>query len=427
MAYHEPGISSLRTAFSSQFPFLSENSLKEMLTSFYICTGLNIFLSDMEGKIILSASSQPSFCMELEQSDTPSFTCSSERCRIMQQAASIGSAYFHTCHAGLCLIGYPLIYRRQQYGTVIAGPFLLEQPDAGLITGIHRRTGISGERLIRLSRQVRELPVISPIHATKISSLLSFVMHGLTGGAEDRTLSKRNHMLQQAKISEAIQNYKNLTPEEREKYPVTLENTLTARVKRGDTAGARTALNELFAFLLLYESYKIDKLKVRVIELCALLSRAAMEHNPDFNLILDLNEKLIREIIQSDDFNEICYILSDNIDIFTEQFLVTDQHHAVITKAIGYLSAHYSEAVTLSSLAKTVGVHPSYLSALFPQVTGLTFREYLNRIRIERALYLLTNTDYPIMDIAISCGFNDQSYFTKVFKKQTGLTPRQFR
>jgi AraC-like DNA-binding protein len=46
---------------------------------------------------------------------------------------------------------------------------------------------------------------------------------------------------------------------------------------------------------------------------------------------------------------------------------------------------------------------------------------------VEEAERLLSNTDYPIIEIAVACGYSDQSYFTKVFKKYTGLTPRQYR
>ena len=72
-------------------------------------------------------------------------------------------------------------------------------------------------------------------------------------------------------------------------------------------------------------------------------------------------------------------------------------------------------------------MNTSYLSTLFRQVTGTTFKEHLNRVRVEEAARLLSNTDYPVMEIAIACGYKDQSYFTKVFKKLTGLTPKQYR
>ena len=78
-------------------------------------------------------------------------------------------------------------------------------------------------------------------------------------------------------------------------------------------------------------------------------------------------------------------------------------------------------------VADHLHVNTSYLSTLFRQVTGMTFKEHLNRIRIEEAARLLSNTDYSVMEIAIACGYKDQSYFTKVFKKLTGLTPKQYR
>ena len=64
---------------------------------------------------------------------------------------------------------------------------------------------------------------------------------------------------------------------------------------------------------------------------------------------------------------------------------------------------------------------------LFKKSTGSSFKEYLNMVRIEESKRLLSNTDFSIIDIAIAVGFEDQSYFSKVFKKFTGLTPKQFR
>ena len=85
------------------------------------------------------------------------------------------------------------------------------------------------------------------------------------------------------------------------------------------------------------------------------------------------------------------------------------------------------EPVTLEETAGHVGLNPAYFSTLFKQSCGSSFKEYLNMIRIEESKRLLANTDYPILDIAVSVGFEDQSYFSKVFKKYTGLTPKQYR
>lgn len=96
-------------------------------------------------------------------------------------------------------------------------------------------------------------------------------------------------------------------------------------------------------------------------------------------------------------------------------------------KTAEYITGHFSEAITLAEAASFVHMNPSYLSKLFKNVTGMTFTEYLNKVRLEEAKRLLNHTDYSIIDIAVACGFSNQSYFTKVFKKYTGTTPKQYR
>ena len=86
-----------------------------------------------------------------------------------------------------------------------------------------------------------------------------------------------------------------------------------------------------------------------------------------------------------------------------------------------------SGELTLEEVANHVHLNPAYFSSLFKQSTGSSFKEYLNMVRIEESKRLLANTDYSVIDIAVASGFGDQSYFCRVFKKYTGLTPRQYR
>ena len=92
-----------------------------------------------------------------------------------------------------------------------------------------------------------------------------------------------------------------------------------------------------------------------------------------------------------------------------------------------YISEKFNTPLTLEDVSAYVHLHPSYFSTVFKNSTGLSFKEYLNKVRIEESKILLLNTDFSIIDIAIAVGFEDQSYFSKVFKKYTGTTPKQFR
>ncbi|MNC36171.1 HTH-type transcriptional activator Btr [compost metagenome] len=92
-----------------------------------------------------------------------------------------------------------------------------------------------------------------------------------------------------------------------------------------------------------------------------------------------------------------------------------------------YIFNHLYEDISLSRLAEIAGLNASYLSQLFKKETGLAVSDYIQRERIEEAKRLMELPGITLSDIAIRLHFNDQSYFTKVFKKYTGKTPRQYR
>ena len=99
----------------------------------------------------------------------------------------------------------------------------------------------------------------------------------------------------------------------------------------------------------------------------------------------------------------------------------------IIIEAIRYISQTFAGNLTLEDVASHVHLNPAYFSTLFKQSTGSSFKEYLNMVRIEESKRLLINPEYSIIDVAMAVGFMDQSYFSKVFKKYTGLTPKQYR
>lgn len=91
------------------------------------------------------------------------------------------------------------------------------------------------------------------------------------------------------------------------------------------------------------------------------------------------------------------------------------------------LSENYSDETSLQTLAETVGVHPVYLSRQFRKFYQTTVGDYVRQMRIERASSQLSKTKRSISEIALSTGFYDQSHFSNVFKKYTGMTPGEFR
>jgi two-component system response regulator YesN len=104
------------------------------------------------------------------------------------------------------------------------------------------------------------------------------------------------------------------------------------------------------------------------------------------------------------------------------------RYQSVIVKAREYIDRNFASAdISLYSTASHVGISPNHLSTVFAQETGENFIEYLTRIRIERAKQLLRDTAMKSADIAHETGFSDPHYFSSIFKKNTGFSPREFR
>lgn len=99
----------------------------------------------------------------------------------------------------------------------------------------------------------------------------------------------------------------------------------------------------------------------------------------------------------------------------------------LIQKVITQIDMDLTADLTLSALAKLQNVNASYLSTLFKKETGQTLTEYVNRKRIDHAIFLLNSTSLQIQSIAQHCGISDVNYFTKTFKKNIGTTPREYR
>ena len=241
-------------------------------------------------------------------------------------------------------------------------------------------------------------------------------------------MANQEKLHQQSLIHESIQAYK-FTALPALTYPADTEKELLTCLKTGNLEEAEQQLNRLLGFLLLEEGNRLQTLRNRALELCTLMSRSALEGGADSSLILPLNSRYLELLLGDTTMENICHHLSEILKAYMECMFshISGKNSGLMKKAIAFLVKNYPSPITLQDAAEEVHLNPSYFSSLFRRTTGLPFRSYLNKVRIEEAKRLLSSTDYPLLDIAIAVGFEDPSYFTKVFKKYTGVPPSQFR
>ncbi|QNO15453.1 helix-turn-helix transcriptional regulator [Alkalicella caledoniensis] len=102
-------------------------------------------------------------------------------------------------------------------------------------------------------------------------------------------------------------------------------------------------------------------------------------------------------------------------------------HGFYVKRALDYIDSKYHDSLTVDMVSNKLGISKCYFCFLFKKDTGKTFTQVVNEIRIKKSKVLLLDTDRSIIDIAISVGYNNQNYYSMLFKKLNGITPHQFR
>lgn len=138
----------------------------------------------------------------------------------------------------------------------------------------------------------------------------------------------------------------------------------------------------------------------------------------EYNDILDVLEHLIKSSVSQ---------ASGQKKTTKPSPIYCSTNHWAIESVENYILEFYNKDLNLTQLANLYFLNPDYLCRLFRKETGSSFSEYVNKTRIERAKELLELTNHEIMDISTEVGFANVTYFNRIFKKITGVSPREYR
>lgn len=106
---------------------------------------------------------------------------------------------------------------------------------------------------------------------------------------------------------------------------------------------------------------------------------------------------------------------------------LSESRHSLVAQVQLFVQEHLSEDVSLQAIADDVHMHPTHVSKVFKRETGENISEYLLRLRLEKAVFLLKDSRYKVYEVANHLGYKNPTYFIKVFKEHFGVTPQEFR
>ncbi len=185
--------------------------------------------------------------------------------------------------------------------------------------------------------------------------------------------------------------------------------------------------------ILLKDNHACSKLirdiidhKIRVHTLLSEKSDTILPITKDLCHALSCRKTGYEFMIQGYLYHLLGTIIHEHLYDETRQDSISAERLASIKNVLSYISENYYQNISLETLSRIAGMNPKYFCRYFRSITERTPIDYLNYYRIECACEMLSTKDISVKEVAISCGFNDESYFIKTFNKYKGITPKQF-
>ncbi|WP_066713040.1 helix-turn-helix domain-containing protein [Clostridium sp. Marseille-P299] len=205
-------------------------------------------------------------------------------------------------------------------------------------------------------------------------------------------------------------------------YYMELESRMLQDVGNKDL----NALESFTTILGIMDDYKPEDKKSKILELLILSTYESKKNGPstldsiNYMQMVKALEKIEMQELNAWAIRELTYIIHS----IKEN---SEEHSFGINRnVLKYIETHFNEELSLQEIASLANVSPQYFSRLFREKMGMTYVDYLTKVRINKAVELLKYSDKTIQEICYDVGYKDPNYFSRVFKKITGLSPKEY-
>lgn len=207
------------------------------------------------------------------------------------------------------------------------------------------------------------------------------------------------------------------------------ETRVVQGIRKNKPKQVINSIKELFSYIERQNRVSPDILKIRLMALLTVISRTAIDLGVGHELMLSLKARVGNEIEAQTTLEEMRGWLLGIVEEILETINSIKQDSTVkmVNKARSYIEENHFKNISLEEVSRHVNISPFYLSRIFKEVKGVSFTDYLTRIRIKKAQNMLMSTDMTVSEISRLVGYRDANYFSRIFKKVVGESPLQFR
>lgn len=325
-------------------------------------------------------------------------------CRLgaVNEALRWGEPCVSLCPSGLAMWAVPLMRNSRVTGGLVVAGISLE-PEGRPASEILRHVRSAAQGLLEMADQ-REI----------------------TNGALLQLNRLRGH--QERERAEAIHEFKSAPSDRMRRVYLIEEPALLAAVARGDRRAARAAVQRIIAGVRMAAPDRPDLLNDLALEILVMMARAAIEAGAEPAEALGGHAQWRRRLAEPQDERALGPWLAETAERLASSIpRGTGRDSAALAKAISFIEKNLSRDIGRDEAARVAGMSPSHFSRVVRHELGRTFTALVATRRIERARHLLARTDKSLVQIALDCGFCDQSHFSKAFRRLAGVAPLEFR
>jgi len=207
-----------------------------------------------------------------------------------------------------------------------------------------------------------------------------------------------------------------------------IENLLLA-VKQGHREYAQKILPDIIDKIFSLSQQKREFYQYYLHEILFLCLNSATNAGANPIKTRKQSEEFYKKISIADNMSQLTDLTHEIVNTMISAVVTSPKTHSnnIVNKAKIYIAKHITTPLSVEAVATAVSVSPSHFRSVFKKEEGISFLQYVTKVRCDLAKKLLANSQKNISDVATELGFTDSNYFSTVFKKQVGMSPREFR